>query len=182
MRHSLSIPLILFAALLAWALMTPTQTLLVPTPPSAAIETRIPDSYAQGVVEREFDANGVLVSRTETTRLRRYRGAEITELDLPRRESFSADGNWVATANSGLLREGQETLQLDGHVELRYARDGVEFYSPSMLINLQERTARSLAPVEIRQGAHRISADNMFITLESERATLTGGVQSTYVP
>jgi LPS export ABC transporter protein LptC len=182
MKPSLLIPLILFAALLTWTLMTPRENLLHPAPPPSGAKQRIPTSYATGVTTFEFDEQGVLTSRMEATALRRYRGSSLVELDMPIRENFGEAGTWTASAQRGLLKENTETLRLDGSVRLHYDSEGAQFLSESMLINIPRRTARSLAPVEAWTGENRIGAPNMFISLDSQRATLRGGVTSTYAP
>ena len=181
MKHSLSIPLLLFAALLAWTLLTPRQTLLRPVTPPEATE-QIADSYAVDVTALDFDTAGELTQSTQASRLRRFESAQVIELDAPQRENFGGDGNWVATARSGVLREGAETLQLEGDVLLQFAREGARLSSAAMLINLRQRSARSLAPVLLEQGDNRISAQDMFVALDSERVVLSGDVRSTYAP
>ena len=192
MKHSVSIPLILFAALLIWTLMTPEADLLRPTPVPTPAAMTVPDSYASGVTASEFDQHGVLVSRMQADALRRYRGSGLVELDMPQRENFGQDGTWIANADSGLLREDNETLQLRGSVRLRYGIDqadqqeatqeSAQFISESMLINLGKKTAISLAPAEAWQGEYRLTAPTIYVALDRKVATFSGGVTSTYAP
>lgn len=181
MKRGLSIPLLLFAGLLLWTLMTPRTPLLTPSPPPPDVEEPIADSYGEDVVAEEFDARGNLLARTSAATLKRYRNAALVEMTEPRRASFSTEGSWVALANTGILYERRERMRLDGDVALLYAEDEAEFHSDSMLIDMQQQRARSLAPVTGRQGPNRLSADQLVVDLAREVAVLRGGVKSTYV-
>lgn len=180
MKHSLSLPMLLFATLLVWALMTPRQTLLLPTPQPPAEPARVPDSYARNVIVDEFDERGLLMHRMEATELERYAPEEVTELTSPQRVSFSKKGPWTVRADSGRLNEKPQTLLLEGDVALSYVDRDTDVYSEAMLINLQARTARSLAPVRINQEGNRIRAPQLFLSLDAQRAALSGGVHSVY--
>lgn len=182
MKLGLSIPLMLFAALLTWTLITPRENLLRPAPPRSPAKQAIPDSYGTDVTASEFDEQGMLASRMKATALRSYGGSSVVELDMPTRENFGEGGTWTASAQRGLLKENTETLRLDGSVRLQYDREGAQFLSESMLIKIARRTASSLAPVEAWTGESRISAPNMYISLDHQRATFSGGVTSTYAP
>ena len=181
MKRGLSIPLLLFAALLVWTLMTPRQPLLPPAAPPQEQEERVPDSYGEAVVALEYDEAGVLLARTDADYLRRYRDDNVTELELPRREQFG-DDRWRARARGGLLYERREALELRGDVQLSYPDREVEFRSEAILINYRNQTARSLAPVVAWQGESRVEAPQMLINLDTEVAVLRGGVRSVYVP
>lgn len=188
MRRSLSIPLLLFIALLAWTLMTPSSRLLRTAPPPAAPQKQLPDSYARGVVTSQYDDSGQLVSEMIAEELRYFRPRGRVEIDAPQRSSYGVDGNWIATANSGVIFEAREALRLNGDVQLSYTAadpavdESAEFRTEAMVINLADNTARSLAPAVAWFGDNRISAPQLVVNLDREVAVLRGGVKSRYAP
>ena len=80
MRKRLSIPLILAAALLIYAVQGPSPQLITgPEPVINDIPT--PESYARGVTVREFSATGEALDRTEAKELRRFKESALIEMD-----------------------------------------------------------------------------------------------------
>jgi LPS export ABC transporter protein LptC len=180
-KRRLSLPLLLCAALLIYALTTP-PPVMVREPAPTNPEARILDSYARTVIVRSFDEAGQLLDRTDALSLRRYKGAAVVELEEPRRWGYNGDSNWVASSQRGLLREERETLALEGAVNLRYSADGVEFATESLLLNLRTQTALSQAPVRAWQEGNEMRAEKLFANLDKKIATLSGNVTSVYVP
>jgi LPS export ABC transporter protein LptC len=182
MRRSLSIPLLLFALPLAWVLLAPQQTLLPEPPAPEDLPERIPDSYASNVRAREYDDSGKLLSETTAERLWRYSEGDVVEMSALTRVSHDPEGGWIASADEGTLHEPRDVLDLRGDVKLRYPDEGAVFHTEAMTINLDQESARSLAPVRIVQGDNTLRGDQLYINLNAQRATLTGDVESVYAP
>jgi LPS export ABC transporter protein LptC len=181
MKKRLSVPLLLCAALLVYAIVSPSPGLLQDTspPPSAG---RAPDSYAVAVTVDDYDEGGVLRDRTAADTLRRYTDEALVELDKPRRRSYADNGQWFASAETGALREASDVLTLLHDVKLRYTADNLRFLTEEMAINLRTRVAESRAPVRMWQSDNETSADRLYINLDSQVATLNGAVKTRYVP
>ncbi|MEM6301504.1 MAG: LPS export ABC transporter periplasmic protein LptC [Pseudomonadota bacterium] len=52
----------------------------------------------------------------------------------------------------------------------------------AMLLNLNQETARSLAPAIVQRGTDQVSGDALFVNMRKQVATLTGSVRSHYEP
>lgn len=181
MKKRLSIPLLICAGLLVYALIAePPRIIQAPEPVSDTL--RIPESYAHEVRVRDFDEQGQLIDQTNAQALRRYEDQLATELDTLESRHFSEGGPWIAEARQGFLNEFTERLRLEGDVQLRYESDGVRFLSQSMTVNLGERTARSNAPVRAWQGPNETRAERLFVNLDRQIATLNGMVRTEYQP
>lgn len=180
-RKRLSIPLLLSAALLVYTTLSPSPTLIkdsvAPTVPA-----RVPESYATQVSVDDFDVEGVRQGSTEAVNLRRFPGEGIVELDEPKRHDYNSDGEWVATAHEGQLREKTEVLVLNGDVRLQYDADNVQFLTERMIINMPKQAARSTASVRIWQDENETVADQIYINLRAQVASLSGAVRAVYVP
>ena len=181
MRKRLSIPLLLCATLLVYIMLAPTPRLINETiaPPQSA---RVPDSYARAVSINEFDENGVLQGTTQAEALRRFPKEGTVELDEPRRRNYATDGQWFASARRGQLREKTDVLLLESEVRLHYANEDVQFLTESMIINMPAQAARSTSPVRIWQADNQTVADQLYINLDRQLASLTGAVKAVYVP
>ncbi|MEM1404775.1 MAG: LPS export ABC transporter periplasmic protein LptC [Pseudomonadota bacterium] len=181
MRKRLSIPLLLAAAMLLYAVQGPGPQLI--TGPERIIDnTPSPESYARNVMVREFSDAGEPLDRTHARELRRFKESAIIEMDEPQRFGHEGNENWVARANTGLLLERTDMLELSGDVSLTYAADGAEFAGEAMKIDLARRTARSTTTVSANQGQNQVRGNIFFADLNREVATLSGGVSSRYVP
>ncbi|WOJ98341.1 LPS export ABC transporter periplasmic protein LptC [Congregibacter brevis] len=177
----MSIPLLLCAGLLLYTLLAPTPRLITE---SAAPKTdaRIPQSYAQDVSVNDFDVTGALQGNTQATSLRRFPSEGIIELDEPKRYNYTADGEWFASAQTGQLRETTEVLVLDQEVRLQYDTENVQFLTDRMIINMPKQAARSTASVRIWQADNETIADQIYINLSRQVASLSGAVRTVYVP
>ena len=183
MNRQLSLPLLLIALLLAWALVSPQDPLLQPPPTVSESTAPTPDSYAHGVVAYSYDREGKLRSRTQAEALRRFNAVEEVELAAPRRWEFDGDDEWFARAERGLLRERQDLLELRGNAQLEYLSGGAQLHTEALMIDITRKTARSLAPVDITQeDGHRMRAEQLVMELDLRRALFTGRVHSLYVP
>ncbi|WP_439101867.1 LPS export ABC transporter periplasmic protein LptC [Congregibacter sp.] len=180
-RKRLSIPLLLCAALLLYTMLSPPPTLIKERAAPAG-PTRVPESYAKQVSVNDFDANGVLEGSTEAVTLRRFPGEGIVELDEPKRHNYTTDGEWVANAMSGQLREKTEVLVLNGEVRLQYDSENLQFLTERMIINMPKQAARSTTSVRIWQGDNETVADQIYINLSRQVASLSGSVRTVYVP
>lgn len=181
MKKRLSVPLLLCAALLVYAMVIPSPGLLQDTS-SPPITERAPDSYALAVTVNDYDESGTLRDRTEADMLRRYPDEALIELDKPRRRSYIDNGQWYARADQGTLRETSDVLTLSHDVQLRYSTDNLRFLSEEMAINLKTRVAESRTPVRMWQSDNETRADRLYINLQSQVATLNGAVETRYVP
>ena len=142
-----------------------------------------PDSYAHGVVARQYNADGSLRSQTEATTLRRFEAQGRVELLAPRRRQFDGDDEWFASADRGLLQERRDLLRLSGTARLRYLTGAAQFDTEELLIDLRNKIARSLTPVLlVQEDGHRLRAQRLVADLERRRAVFTGDVASVYVP
>ncbi len=182
MKKRLSIPLLLCAGGLVYALLASPPVRITPEPVDPATDQPIPDSYASDVSLRVYDENGNLLDLTRSPALRRYTARGRTEFDAPARFGHAGDEGWRASADHGELIEQTEVMYLSGDVSLSYATEGVEFFSESMVIHLAEGIARSTAPVRLWKGEQETVADRLYVELEREVAVLTGNVRSVYVP
>jgi LPS export ABC transporter protein LptC len=181
-KKRLSIPLILCAGGLTYALLSaPPVRVVTQAPPTEPTEAQ-PETYASDVTLRLYDANGRLLSRTDAAALRRYPDRGVAELDEPQRFGHEGDQGWRASATAGEWLEASEILRLEGDVSLRYDAEGVEFRSDTLVLNLRDQTARSRTPVRAWKDAQETVADRLFVDLEREVAVLNGNVRSIYVP
>jgi len=182
-RKRLSVPLLLVAALTAYALFN-TPAGLIQDPVPTASEGPAPDAYASGVSLRAFSEAGILLERTDARELRRFDGPGRVELDAPQRWSFDAQGSWFAVSQQGELFEHRDVLELRGDVELRYESRSVTFATEGMIIHLDKQTARSTSAVRAWQDDERseMRADTLFADLDRRVAILNGNVRSVYVP
>ncbi len=186
MKKRLSIPLILGAAGLVYALWGDPPEIAQPDPGTAETGDPVPESYASGVSVRRFAADGSLLEETEADRLRRFEVSgeigERVELDAPRRRGHEGDQGWIASAERGEYTDGRETLRLSGTVRLRYTQRDLEFLTEEMLIRIDKQTARSLTPVRAWQADNETTANRLFVNLDREVAVLSGNVRSVYQP
>lgn len=182
MKKRLSIPLLLCAGGVVYALVSAPPQLVAPEPAASSPEEPAPDSYAVTVSLHAYGEDGRLLDRTDARLLRRFEGQALLELEAPRRWGHDGDGGWVASAQRGELSEQRDVLHLRGDVRLRHEVEGVEFVTEAMQINLDRQTARSLAPVHSSQGDNETRADTLWVNLDTEVAVLTGNVRSVYVP
>jgi len=181
-KKRLSIPLILCAGALTYALLTaPPVSVVTQAPPTEPAAAQ-PETYARDVTLSDYGEDGQLLSRTDARALRRYAGRPVAELDEPRRFGHEGDQGWRASAIAGEWLEAREILRLEGDVSLRYDTEGVEFISQTMVLNLRDQTARSRTPVRAWQDEQETVADRLFVDLEREVAVLNGNVRSVYVP
>ena len=145
-------------------------------------DTRIPESYAKDVSVNDFDATGKLQGKTQATSLRRFPDEGIVELEEPKRYNYTEDGEWFASAQSGQLREKTEVLVLDQDVQLQYDTENVQFLTDRMIINMPKQAARSTSSVRIWQADNETIADQIYINLSRQVASLSGSVKTVYVP
>lgn len=180
-RKRLSIPLLLSALLLIYTMLAPAPRLITEkTAPTK--NARVPDSYALDVSVNDFDEKGILLGSTEAQALRRFPKEGIVELDEPERHNYSDDGEWFASARSGQLREKTDVLILEREVRLQYATDNLQFLTDSMIINIPKQAARSTSSVRIWQADNETVAEQIYINLEKQVASLSGSVRTIYVP
>ncbi|EED33882.1 conserved hypothetical protein [gamma proteobacterium NOR5-3] len=180
-RKRLSIPLVLSALLLIYTMLAPAPRLITENTVQTT-SARVPDSYAHDVSVNDFNENGVLLGSTEAQALRRFPREGIVELDEPRRRNYSEDGEWFASARSGQLREKTDVLLLDHEVRLKYASDDLQFLTDSMIINIPKQAARSTSSVRIWQADNETVAEQIYINLDRQIASLNGSVRTVYVP
>ena len=182
MKKRLSIPLLVGACGLVYALVsTPPELIAPPSPPATGTEP-VPQSYASDVTVSVFGDAGELLDRTVAVELQRFGTRGVIELDEPQRFGFGGDAAWRASANSGELTEASDVLRLSGDVTLRYAAEGVEFQTQEMVIDIPQQTARSLTPVRTWQLDNETTADALWVHFEREVAVLSGNVRSVYRP
>ena len=182
MRKRLSIPLILCAGGLTYALLTaPPVSIVSPGQPTEPAAPQ-PETYARDVTLRSYGEDGRLLSRTDAVALRRFPDRAVAELERPQRFGHEGDDGWRASAMAGEWLEAREILRLEGDVSLRYDTKGVAFQSETMVLDLRDQTARSPTPVRAWQDAHETVADRLFVDLEREVAVLNGNVRSVYQP
>lgn len=182
MKKRLSIPLLIGAGGLVYALWGTPPELVIPIPAADDDGLPVPDSYAEAVTVRRYSAEGALLDQTDAARLRRYVAGDRTEFDAPIRRGHEGDDGWTASAQSGEYSEGRTLLRLSGDVSLRYASRNLEFLTQTMHIDLNNQTARSLTPVRAWQDDGETVADRLFVNLDREVAVLTGDVRSVYRP
>lgn len=182
-RKRLSIPLLVAATLMVYALIA-TPPRLVQDPGPTAAEELIPDAYAEGVSMRSFSETGTLVSRTDAEALQRFTAPARVRLDAPRRWAYGTDSEWFAVSREGELFEDRDILELQGDVQLRYETEAVTFATEALTINLDKRIAESDAGVRSWQASegNEVRADRLFTNLDRRVAVLTGNVRSVYVP
>jgi len=181
--RQLSIPLLLVALLLAWALFGPSDRLLQPPPVEEKTTELIPDSYARDVIALEFNTDGSLASETRASTLERFAAAGRVELIEPQRREFSGTDEWYARARRGTLFERRESLRLWGEARLDYLSGSAELRTERLLIDLRNKRAFSQAPVTVTQAdGHRIEAKQLVADLAGQRAIFSDSVKSVYVP
>jgi LPS export ABC transporter protein LptC len=181
-KKRLSIPLLIGAGGLIYALVSTPPTLIAPPATPATSDEAVPQSYASGVTVSVFGENGELLDRTLARSLQRFGDAGVIELDAPQRFGFGGDAGWRASAESGELVEASDVLRLSGDVTLRYTDEGVEFRTQEMVIDIPQQTARSLTPVRAWQLDNETTADALWVHFEREVAVLSGNVRSVYRP
>lgn len=186
MKKRLSIPLLLGAAGLVYALWGSPPALVPQDPVVQDSEAPVPDSYARTVSVRRYAADGTLLEETDARSLRRYRvngvAGERVELEAPQRRGHEGDQGWIASAERGEYRDGREALRLSGDVRLRYTLRDIEFLTQEMVIRIDQQTARSLTPVRAWQADNETTANRLFVNLDREVAVLSGDVRSVYQP
>ncbi|WOJ94985.1 LPS export ABC transporter periplasmic protein LptC [Congregibacter variabilis] len=180
-RKRLSIPLLLSATLLIYTMLAPAPRLITEKA-APTTDARIPDSYALNVSVNDFNEEGILLGSTQAQGLRRFPREGIVELDEPTRRNYSDDGEWFASARSGQLREKTEVLILEREVRLQYANDKLQFLTDSMIINIPKQAARSTSSVRIWQADNETVAQQIYINLQKQVASLSGSVRTVYVP
>lgn len=180
-RKRLSIPLLIAAGLLVYITFAPTPRLVKEVAPPT-VNARSPDSYAHGVSVNDFNEQGVLLGNTTAQTLRRFPKEGIVELDDPKRRNFGADGEWFASAQQGQLRENTDVLVLEQDVRLEYESNNVQFLTERMIINIPKQAARSTSSVRIWQANNETLADQIYINLGRQIASLSGAVNTVYVP
>lgn len=180
-RKRLSIPLLLGAGLVLFALFEPPPQLLQESAPQQT-DLVAPDSYAIEVSMRNFDTDGILLDRTDASVLRRYESAALLELEQPKRWGHEGDSDWIATADKGELHERSNMMRLHGNVHLVYTDQAVEFDTEAMRFNLTKKTALSEAPVRVRQGENETRADQLYAILDWQQARLKGNIRTVYKP
>lgn len=180
-RKRLSIPLLVAAGLLVYITFAPTPSLVKEVAPPA-VSARSPDSYAWEVSVNDFDEQGALQGNTTAQALRRFPNEGIVELDAPKRRNFTADGQWFASAQRGQLRETTEVLVLEQDVRLQYDSNSVQFLTERMIINMPKQAARSTSSVRIWQANSETLAEQIYINLDRQIASLSGAVNTVYVP
>lgn len=83
-------------------------------------------------------------------------------------------------------RERGEDGKSPGTGHEQVGQDGVSVETTAeteaMLLNLNQETARSLAPATLQRGTDRTSGDALFVNMRKQVATLTGSVRSYYEP
>ena len=182
MKKRLSIPLLIGASGLVYALWGTPPNIVVPAPAEDEDSLPVPDSYATAVTVRRYSPKGELLDQTDAARLRRFVAEDRTEFEAPTRRGHDGDDGWTASAHSGEYSEGRTQLRLTGDVSLRYASRSLEFLTQTMHIDLDTQTARSLTPVRAWQDDGETVADRLFVNLDREVAVLTGDVRSVYQP
>lgn len=144
--------------------------------PRASAEVRqFPDFIGETIRMTRFDAQGQRQYELLADKVIHYPAGDVTELEQPRLQYETPDGEIRVTAHWGESSDGGEVLFLVGEVEV--FRDGVEggadmtLTSDTLRLWPDDQRAETDDPVVLTQGdkvatGNAMRADNLFGTLQ----------------
>jgi len=96
------------------------------------------------------------------------------ELEMPKADITLDDGTWlVLTAETGLYRRTEKTLDLEGAVNL-FHDSGYEFRTSRASIELEKGTARGSAPVHGQGPFGDLSGEGFYLIDKGKTIVVTG--------
>ncbi|MET0089112.1 MAG: LPS export ABC transporter periplasmic protein LptC [Candidatus Thiodiazotropha sp.] len=115
MKRRLLAPLLLLAAVLSLAWWVNELSQPESPPQQAVLDT--PDAYADGLLVKRFDEQGLLIQSLQSPRMIHFDQAGVTEFTRPVVRQYSErTPPWILQAEKGVARHREENLFLPGDV------------------------------------------------------------------
>ena len=153
-----------------------------PDPQTAARQQSLPKNYLENTRTWNYDQNGNLGEIMEASSAQHFPHRKESLLEQPRYYSHHGDDRtWSAEATKGRFMHDEQLLVLRDGVSLTNDQTGAQLVSDSITLDLVKKTAASLVPVTITQGAHSTRGDGMLAKLDLEQIGLFNNVESIYV-
>ncbi|MGA9852198.1 MAG: LPS export ABC transporter periplasmic protein LptC [Gammaproteobacteria bacterium] len=152
-----------------------------PAPP-----THEPDYYFTDATVTTLNDEGKPAAVMTAPRMVHHPDDDSVEVFAPRIEYFMAGAQpWHVQADHGLMPSGGKLVELDGHVVMQQASNNG---GPPLIINtdkinvdINTNIATTADPVEILQGASRMTGVGMQAYLKDNRVLLEANVRGYYV-
>jgi LPS export ABC transporter protein LptC len=133
---------------------------------------------------RLLDETGAVNFRIEAPELRNDAETGIGTVESPRIRIHENDDRWYIQAESAIISPDREQVILAGEVYLSRADDItgqlLEISSSDIVLEVTPRTARTEAPVRMRQQGDRVDAVGMRLDMINETFQLLSDVRAHY--
>ena len=129
---------------------------------------------------QRYDEDGELLERASAEHLIQYDNDEqmlMTGINVT--QSSLENGTWTLAAPQGVGSETDSSLELSGGVNISNGTS-VTMTTDAMLIDSDERIAKSEGEVVLRTQKSQTTADGLIINLNTNTATLAGNVNTEY--
>jgi lipopolysaccharide export system protein LptC len=158
-----------------------------PLPENDAAFRHDPELIVDNLVATAFDSAGNARYVLSAARMLHYTDDETTELTAPRFEHRSANAPMIsAEAARGFISTHGEHVHLLDRVRLTRAATAA---TPELVLSTdylqitpEAEVMRTDRPVELRQGASSIRADNLLLDGKARSLELKGNVKGIYEP
>ena len=176
------LPLLLMAALALATWWLAKNTPLPPAERSSAPDAGVPDYTMHRFTVQRFGADGALRVQLEGRELRHYPASDRIEVDEVHLRAIAPDGRvTTATARSAVSNGAASELQLQGGAEV-FGTDSagrpVEIRSEFLHAFLDTEIVRTHLPVQVTQGANRLSAGGLEYDARSRFLNFKGPVRA----
>ena len=153
------------------------------TPPAPSHE---PDYYFTDATVTTLNKQGRRAAIMTAPRIVHHPDDDSSEVFQPRIEYFEAgDPPWHGRADHGLMPSGGQIIKLDGNVTMnRPEHDGAApliIHTDKMTVNLDTNIGSTADPVQITQGASRMTGVGMLAYFKDNRLILQSNVKGHYV-
>jgi len=146
--------------------------------------THDPDYFVENLDAITFDRDGKPRQSLKAARMTHYMDDDTIVLDTPLLRKLDSARPVTVSARRALLSADNKHLYFLGQVRVeRPAADGAAplvLETEHLQVTPEARTMQSRAPVSLRQGGSRISADEFFLDERAGVLTMTGNVRGTH--
>jgi len=116
--------------------------------------------------------------------LQRFNDSDDTEIKKPIIQLLQQSGQWKVSADSAIINDKEETIQLDSNVVMQQQNiePAITFRTQSLLLDTKTQIAQTNEPVEIIQGISSIKSHGMIFNNMTHELELSSNVNGYYQP
>ncbi len=131
-----------------------------------------------------MDVNGAPAYILNGKHLERYNDSEDTKIEQPVIQLLESGKQWVVSADSALVNDKQNTIQLNDNVIMQQQNiePAITIRTQSMLIHTRTQIAETRAQVDITQGKSQLTSTGMIYNNITSELELSSSVSGFYLP